>query len=503
MNRAKKILNIGELLARFVAEVKVLNAGNLYDINIHSENVVIPLLNEVLGLHLQNINSIERKNYPAIDLADFKGRVAVQVTSSAEIEKINSTLDKFGSSELYKNFDVLLFYILTDRQKSYSSSSLSKHTPNELDFDPDKHILDFTSLLARIKDLSLGKIDTIERILKDEFADIKIEQRRRRFGQKYLRTEPEPVYTNLLSIAFPSQMFTGKLQIDKEAATDRLNDWLESKGEKRRKKFKIDTLIKEELRHYKIYKRDFLIHEGWILTFKNLNDPSEWLRKIIEEATIESRECFDFYSRNLSQLNVFKDLLRRTMNQMAHTKEMEWSHDAKALRFKKDNEHPRTVQKRWKGIKESTKTVVFEVLNKKLGHIICFRHLAFKCQFDWIDGDWFAIINPTWSFTNPYTSRTSRYEPYYMSGLKRMENNQAVYYFFRFFAYYLAYQDLFTPTYEYIQVKAVSPLLLTPSLNDKQWRPIKHEDFTNLIAEGLQQDLELQMGEFEHENQVH
>lgn len=50
MNRQKTINSINELFSRFRAEVENLNSINLYDINIHSENVLIPLLNKVYGL---------------------------------------------------------------------------------------------------------------------------------------------------------------------------------------------------------------------------------------------------------------------------------------------------------------------------------------------------------------------------------------------------------------------------------------------------------------------
>ena len=47
MRKKEEIEKIAELFARFRAEVENLNSLNLYDINIHAENVIIPILNIV------------------------------------------------------------------------------------------------------------------------------------------------------------------------------------------------------------------------------------------------------------------------------------------------------------------------------------------------------------------------------------------------------------------------------------------------------------------------
>lgn len=84
-----------------------------------------------------------------------------------------------------------------------------------------------------------------------------------------------------------------------------------------------------------------------------------------------------------------------------------------------------------------------------------------------------------------------------MSGLKRMESNETIYYFFRFFEYYLIYKDLFSTEYEFLKLKAVPPLLITPSLDDTNWRPVKIDDLSNLNEEGLTEDKELNLTLFD------
>ena len=72
MNRIDYLNKINTYSARFVLEVEGFNVANLYHINIHAESFLIPILNETFGLELENLNATQKKNYPAIDLADFK-----------------------------------------------------------------------------------------------------------------------------------------------------------------------------------------------------------------------------------------------------------------------------------------------------------------------------------------------------------------------------------------------------------------------------------------------
>ena len=80
MNKEVYLKNVAESLALLSREVSILNAVNLYDINIVAEDFFPGLLNLIYGYELKNANYLE-KNAPAIDLVDPKNRIAVQVTS--------------------------------------------------------------------------------------------------------------------------------------------------------------------------------------------------------------------------------------------------------------------------------------------------------------------------------------------------------------------------------------------------------------------------------------
>ena len=119
MNRQNCINEIIKYSSRFSEEVKQYNSIGLYDINIHAENFLIPVLNKSLDLDLENLNISNRKNYPSIDLADFKNRVGIQISSTSTTQKVTDTLTKFINHSLYEFFDVVYVFFLTDKQKSY------------------------------------------------------------------------------------------------------------------------------------------------------------------------------------------------------------------------------------------------------------------------------------------------------------------------------------------------------------------------------------------------
>ena len=124
MKQIQLIHRINELFANFVTQVKGLNSLNLYDINIISETILIPLFKEIFKLpNLKNVND-DKKNYPGIDLADDSKKVAFQVTATKTSKKVNDTLQLFFKYGLDARYDKLYCYILTEKQKFMFYASL-------------------------------------------------------------------------------------------------------------------------------------------------------------------------------------------------------------------------------------------------------------------------------------------------------------------------------------------------------------------------------------------
>ena len=149
MNRQKLINEITELFARFRAEVENLNSMSLYDINVHSENVLIPILNKVFDLNLINAN-YEEKNASAVDLIDKENRVAIQVTSTSDSQKIKKTLETYKRYKRYDEFDTLFVYILTNKKDSYPDETFDKIIENEFSFVSKTNILDYRDILNEV-----------------------------------------------------------------------------------------------------------------------------------------------------------------------------------------------------------------------------------------------------------------------------------------------------------------------------------------------------------------
>jgi len=93
MKRQEYINKIVRYSAIFINEIEGFSALNQYDINIHAENFYIPVFNELFGLSLENINVTQKRNFPAVDLADFKKKVAIQITSTNSSQKVYDTLN--------------------------------------------------------------------------------------------------------------------------------------------------------------------------------------------------------------------------------------------------------------------------------------------------------------------------------------------------------------------------------------------------------------------------
>lgn len=487
MKRQECIDKITVAAGRFVEEVKGFNAIGHYSINVHAESFLIPVFNSVFNLQLENVNYTEKRNFPAIDLLDKKNRVAFQITSTSDFSKIKSTLELFFEHNLHEQIDTLYIYILTDKENKYSDQKLSNIIREGFHFTTKQNILDKNDLLGRINAISSTPILLqLAKIFQQEFSDIQIEQRGQKFKNGSLSSEPEELYPNLLEISFPEKFYTAEISIDKAKIAEEINVYLESIGKEVVKNFKLRTLVNDALRKNKITHRDWILHENFLYTFRDLSNSSEPLLKVVDKGTITSVSCQNFYEESDDTSRVFKHLLRNTFMEFCKTKEIEWFNEDSIFRFSNNKLMPNKKQIRWKGKNESTKTVIFEMMNKKEGHIICYRNLAFRAEFEFLGDKWYIMLNPTWSFTNPYGYLKSKYEAGYMSGIKRMENNAAVCNYFRFFGYYLSYVDLFTTSYPYFNTHRSKTISFSPRLEEKTWKPIKVSD-TN--ADGLDGEL--------------
>jgi hypothetical protein len=180
MTRQELLQRSSTLLARFAYEVKVANAMGLFDINTVAEDFLIPIFAIAFNCpNLRNQNRIQM-NFPAVDLGCQTSRIAVQITSDSSSSKVCETLEKFESHGLSRDFDSIYVYVITERQKSYTSQKL-KEAANSLSikFDPSSDILDFQDLAKMLGEFTNEQLEHINGHLEAEFtkSDAKLQFR--------------------------------------------------------------------------------------------------------------------------------------------------------------------------------------------------------------------------------------------------------------------------------------------------------------------------------------
>ena len=162
--REHHIKNIIEILTNLKTKIELNASLSLYDSHKRAENFYRDLLNLVYGLKLENLNS-ETKNAAFIDLIDRESKIAIQVTSQNDSEKIKqSILGFYGNGE---NSDYELKIVLISRlAKDYLADFTfgGKHK-----FDHRKDVIDIERLLAVINDKKTDEIEIISKFLSKEF----------------------------------------------------------------------------------------------------------------------------------------------------------------------------------------------------------------------------------------------------------------------------------------------------------------------------------------------
>lgn len=160
-------------MSRFVTEIKGEASMGRTDLNKAAETILIPLLNEIYGWNLVNVNYAEDdNNYPGIDLADKAAKVSIQVTATTSSEKVKHTLRQFVKYEQYLEYDRLIIFFLKERQiyKSKTTQTFQDIVQGKIDFDDDKDIWDWRNLLKEVASFQIDRVNRIREILEDNFG---------------------------------------------------------------------------------------------------------------------------------------------------------------------------------------------------------------------------------------------------------------------------------------------------------------------------------------------
>lgn len=466
-------------LSLFVAQVKAARALSKTDINHVAETVLVPLFAEIYGYRdLRNLND-EQPNYPGIDLGDDTARVAFQITATTSSTKIKETLEKFVEHKLFEKYDHLIFYLLSDKQNSYSGRGFDDIVKGRFTFDKDKDIQDFTDILKKVAGLSLEKVQRVERILDAHFGD----------GNAPLFTETdqpktEIVYLNLLEIFFPDTLYMAEISLDRKAIIQESHHFRTKLRNDSPQREVVRAALEQQGLRFGV---DWVCHAGQLITFHDLEEPFLPLAQVIDSGTITSLDSDEFYGIDENYERVFKELLWRCMRQKLFHLYVQWQNEEHLFIFAKVDDSL-TRKEEWQGSKITTRTVYERKMKpKKPDEISYCKHLAFQTEYICLDDKWYVQIKPEWFFSSD-GYRKSFFAGDRIKYLKRMERNAHVFNHVRFIAYFLKHQKpptLFQQTipYRFLHFGTLLNFDSAPYLNDEDWLPGEDKQERNRLED--------------------
>ncbi len=456
-------------LAHIVAQTDGNAAMGLTDHNRIAEDLVCGLMREILGYRgLSNLNATERKSFPAIDLADFHERIAVQVTASSDLKKVKTTIGKFLKHGLDASFDRLILYVLGRKQGSYSQAAIAKAAAERLSFDGVSDILDFTDLLEAAFHLEPARLAAALRVVEAYNRGVPIGLADQDFDPP--QDQIEEATLNLVPFYFPQILYVAEI----------VPECLERPRGFGRHKTERDVLRHHGRERNRVLPSDFHIHGGQLLTFHDLNDDDNPFAWAVDAGTIVELEPKEFYEIDAAQERVFKALLRYAFQVKLYRERVLWRHQERLFAFMPLNEDDIEREIPWQGAKLSERHVYERKLSKKdEGKVFMQKHFAFQTDFYRLNNDWYLSLTPDWYFSYGPDFRPSLYAADSISWLKRRENNAIVEKHFRFLVSWLKEldaDDLFSQRKDArpnVSIGDPTALLGHPTLPDEEWLPVR------------------------------
>lgn len=471
---------IVELLSIFVTQIKGHTAMSRTDINRIAETILIPIFREVYGYRdLKNLNDSEGANYPAIDLGDETTKVAIQVTSTPDSEKVKHTLRGFVEHELFNTFNRVQIYILTEKQKSYSGKVFQEITQGKVQFDPKQDILDYRDLLKKISSFQVDQLQRIRDILEANLGDGRIsfppKDDRNSLSTDTAPQAPQKVYLNLLELYFPGRIYIADLAVDREQVirySKDANRFLKRNASTR------DVAAAALGQRGLKFGVDWTCHEGKVVTFHDLRNQDLPLAAIIDLGTVTPLDSQEFYETDNDYENVFKSLLGRCLQQKLFHLNVVWQHQERLFIFA---EVTGNLERReeWQDKRSVYNRTVYErvMKDKKPDEIFYCKHFGFQTRYIRFEHKWHLSIVPNWFFSFDGYHK-SFYAKEKLDWLKRHENDKSVCNHLRFIAAFLKTEKASNLLYQHKQYPFLSfGNLITfdnvPPLNDKDWLPAK------------------------------
>jgi hypothetical protein len=269
----------------------------------------------------------------------------------------------------------------------------------------------------------------------------------------YLGTNPKPevIYTNLLELAtFPKNYYVAETEY-------------RTPGE-------IFATLRELTDN---------VHGEWILGGKMLtsfHDLSNrpWLQ-VCDRGSVEELETNDWaQTDDPVRHRQFVQLLNACLRAKLFKKGVKFSRESQCYYYRATqdlSEREYAYQSR----ENRTSRSVFKGYPKKSDHtqMSYYRHSAFAGRFVRYGTVWYLQITPTYHFTRDGVT-LSRFAPDLLSGIKRLETNQAVHGQVVMWAHLLTERSLFDTGPKFLDFSSLVDFSLDAGLDDDAW--LKHED---------------------------
>ena len=419
-----------EVVSRLITEVDLATKQGRLDLNLISEDAWIPILKEVYQCpNLVNLNR-KHKNFPGIDLGDEQDRVAFQVTSSTDIDKVKSTLEQFKKRNYKNAFDELYIFTLRSKQKSYSQEVIDKLIRDDIHFDAKKHIIDPSDILAAITGLRLPAQERMLQEFRTILGDVETSVQELNAPENV----PYVLVSNLIEVTPPSNLYVAELCINEEETIATAKRDLNYTGRHPNK----DLLVRLALQLAGLDCHGWVVFENRIFTFYDM-DREPAFRRIVDSGSIEELMTEDISQHELMEYqNLFKYLMKGTLRDQLLAFKVNWNKQQNQFYFLPDDKETDQRREAWVGKKLSRRRV-FEkkYKTKDPTKLAFFKHLAFDISFLDVDSKWYATITPSWYYTwNLY--KRNRFHDDLLSKQKRLEHNNSVRDQVRFVGYFLA-----------------------------------------------------------------
>lgn len=127
------------------------NKAGRFDQAKDAEDFYRGLLNLFFSWELKGLNTEKDPNYEGADLGDKIRKIAVQITSQKDAQKVHDSIEGFKKKCLKEGYEEL-YVFMYEGKGEFPKVDFSKTVDGAFTFDKSRHILDNSDLCAKVRD---------------------------------------------------------------------------------------------------------------------------------------------------------------------------------------------------------------------------------------------------------------------------------------------------------------------------------------------------------------